>query len=94
MQVVIDIDKEIYETIKNNVIVISGLRNGKKFLSNVFMAVANGTPYQEPAIDEIRAKIEKLKAWIPGCTMYGSNQIDGINMVLRIFDEYKTESEE
>jgi uncharacterized protein YlzI (FlbEa/FlbD family) len=47
----------------------------------------------ESAVDEIRAKIEKLKAWIPKETMSGSCEIDGIDRVLRIFDEYKTKSE-
>jgi uncharacterized protein YlzI (FlbEa/FlbD family) len=43
----------------------------------------------EPTIAEIRAEIEKLKARIPECTIYGSNQIDGINMVLKhVLDKY------
>lgn len=42
MQVIINIDDEIYETIKT--IEISELRSGKSFLSKVFDAIANGVP--------------------------------------------------
>lgn len=42
MQVVIDIDDEVYERLKNSEVLVSGLRSGKHFLSKVCMAVANG----------------------------------------------------
>ena len=44
MQIVIDIPDEIYETLKNNGVIVNGLRCGKTFLSEVFAAIANGTP--------------------------------------------------
>lgn len=44
MQVVIDIDDKIYETLRNSEVLVSGLRSGKTFLSKVCMAVANGVP--------------------------------------------------
>jgi hypothetical protein len=44
MQVVIDIDDEIYERLRNSEVLVSGLRSGKTFLSKVCMAVANGIP--------------------------------------------------
>lgn len=44
MQVVIHIDKEIYEALKNGEVMISGLRSGKTFMAKIFTAVANGTP--------------------------------------------------
>lgn len=44
MQVVIDIDDEIYERLRNSEVMVSGLRSGKTFLSKVCMAVANGVP--------------------------------------------------
>jgi uncharacterized protein YlzI (FlbEa/FlbD family) len=48
----------------------------------------------EPTIAEIRAEIEKFKARIPRETVYGSNQISGIDMVLKhVFDKYETKSE-
>jgi hypothetical protein len=55
---------------------------------------------KEPTIGEMRTKIEKLKFEIRKghlCGMdrvYGNNMILGINMVLKIFDEYETKSEE
>jgi uncharacterized protein YlzI (FlbEa/FlbD family) len=48
----------------------------------------------EPTIGEIRTRIEKLKAKIPKETMYGGAMIHGMDMVLRMFDEYKTERED
>lgn len=85
MQIVINMPDAEYEAIKNST----------RPLYYAEHLIKEGTPLEhEPTIDEIRTRIEKLKAWIPGCTMYGSNQIDGINMVLRIFDEYKAESED
>lgn len=44
MQVAINIDREIYEALKNGEVMISGLRSGKTFMSKIFTAVANGTP--------------------------------------------------
>lgn len=44
MELVIDIDDEIYEVLKNGGIVVSGMRSGKTFASKLCMAVANGTP--------------------------------------------------
>ena len=44
MELVIDIDDEIYEALKSGGIVVSGLRSGKTFLSKVCMAVASGVP--------------------------------------------------
>ncbi len=42
MQVVINLDNEIYEKLKNDAVKISGLRSGKTFTSKVY--VANGVP--------------------------------------------------
>jgi len=42
MQVVINIDDEIYERLRNSEVLVSGLRSGKRFLSKVLIAVANG----------------------------------------------------
>lgn len=79
MRVVVDIPDDEYKAIKDS----------DRPLYYAEHLIKDGTPYQEPTIDEIRAKIEKLKTWIPKETMYGSNQIDGINMVLKhIIDKY------
>jgi hypothetical protein len=52
MQVVIDIDDEIYERLKNSEVMVSGLRSGKTFLSKVCMAVANGVPLDVSILEE------------------------------------------
>ena len=44
MRFVIDVDDELYERLKNNVTMISGLRSGKTIMSDIYMAVANGVP--------------------------------------------------
>ena len=46
MQVVIDIDDKIYETLKDNdeMLIVSGMRSGKAFALDICYATANGTP--------------------------------------------------
>jgi hypothetical protein len=56
MQVVIDIDDEIYERLKNSEVLVSGLRSGKHFLSKVCMAVANGEPIGVSSHEEYEDK--------------------------------------
>ncbi len=55
MQVVIDIDDEIYERLRNSEVLVSGLRSGKTFLSKVCMAVANGVPIDVSIPEENKA---------------------------------------
>ena len=84
MKVVINVPDDEYEAIKNST----------RPLYYAEHLIKEGTPYQELAIDEIRAKIKKRQAKIPKETMYGSAMIHGIDWALNIIDEYKTESEE
>lgn len=49
MQVVINIEDEVYKRLKNSEVLVSGLRSGKTFLSKVCMAVANGVPLPQRA---------------------------------------------
>lgn len=44
MQIVIDIDEDLYDHIKNSYILCSGMRTGKSFIAVIFNAIANGTP--------------------------------------------------
>jgi len=44
MELVINLDDEIYEVLKNGGTVVSGLLGGKTFLSKVCMAVVSGVP--------------------------------------------------
>jgi hypothetical protein len=57
MEVVIDIDDEIYERLKNSEVLVSGFRSGKTFLSKVCMAVANGVPLDVPITEEDKAYV-------------------------------------
>jgi hypothetical protein len=85
MQIVINMPDDEYKAIKNST----------RPLYYVEHLVKEGTPLeQEPTIGEIRTRIEKLKAKIPKETMYGGAMIHGMDMVLRMFDEYKTERED
>lgn len=43
MQIVIDIDEDLYDHIKNSYILCSGMRTGKSFIAVIFNAIANGT---------------------------------------------------
>ena len=88
-----DIIVELYES--RGVTYVYKINNNDPFRVKEHVDEIIAKIESEPTIDEIRAKIEKLKAKIPKETMYGSSQIDGINMVLKhIFDEYKTKSED
>ena len=64
MQVVIDIDDEIYERLRNSEVLVSGLRSGKHFLSKVFMAVADGVelPKGHGRIADIDKVLEEMRA--------------------------------
>lgn len=84
MQVVITVPDDEYKAIKNSA----------RPLYYAEHLIKDGTPYQEPTVDKIRAKIEKRITEIPRETMYGGAMIHGMEMVLRMFDECETESEE
>jgi hypothetical protein len=85
MQIVINMSDDEYKAIKNST----------RPLYYVEHLVKDGTPLeQEPTIGEIRTRIEKRKSEIPKETMYGGAMIHGMDMVLRIFDEYEAKSEE
>lgn len=84
MQVVITVPDDEYKAIKNST----------RPLYYAEHLIKEGTPYQESDIDKVRTKIKKRITEIPRETMYGSAMIHGMEMVLRILDEYKTESEE
>ena len=47
VELVIKVDKEIYESLKNGGVMISGLRSEKTFISKILTAVANGTLLQK-----------------------------------------------
>ena len=63
MQVVINIEDETYERLKNSEILVSGLRSGKHFLSKVCMAVANGVelPKGHGDLVDIDKVFERMK---------------------------------
>jgi len=84
MRVVIDMPDDEYKVIKNTT----------RPLYYAEHLIKEGKPYQEPTVDKIRAKIEKRITEIPRETMYGGAMIHGMEMVLRMFDEYEMESEE
>jgi hypothetical protein len=78
MQVVINIDEEIYEALKNGEVMISGLRSGKTFMSKIFTAVANGTPLPKGHGRLIDADAINLKDISPvdGFSVYGATAED------------------
>lgn len=44
MKMVIDIDEDIYNHIKNNYIVFNGMRTGKTFMAIIYNAIGKGIP--------------------------------------------------
>ena len=60
---VINIEDETYERLKNSEILVSGLRSGKHFLSKVCMAVANGVelPKGHGDLVDIDKVFERMK---------------------------------
>lgn len=84
MRVVINVPDDEYKAIKDS----------DRPLYYAEHLIKDGTPYQEPTVDKIRAKIEKRITEIPRETMYGGAMIHGMEMVLRMFDECEMESEE
>lgn len=84
MKVVITMPDDEYKAIKNST----------RPLYYAEHLIKEGTPYQAPTVDKIRAKIEKRITEIPKETMYGSAMIHGMEMVLRMFNECETESED
>lgn len=85
MQIVIDIPKEIYETLRKADAIISSQRSNKSLTSIIFDAVAKGTP-----LNKIRAEIDGAK--VPKNQM--SFFRDGINYALHIIDKYRNEVRE
>ena len=93
IDLVIKIPEEMYEALRKAYVITSGIRSGKTFMSDIYNAVANGTP-----LDKIRTEI---KAMFPpaGEWMYdeGSQEntvCEVLADVLRIIDTYEIESEE
>ena len=79
MKLIIDIDEEIYKSIK------IGMRN-RDDMAEIGEAVENGIP-----LDKIRAEIEALEE---GITSYHNDRPWIFkDEVLAIFDKYKAESE-
>ena len=44
MKVVIEIDEDIYEGLKNNKAMIGALRSGKTVMTKILIAIVTGTP--------------------------------------------------
>ena len=62
MKVVIDIDEEIYEGLKNNKAMIGALRSGKTVMTKILIAIVTGIPLaecnrNERDLDELEQRI-------------------------------------
>ena len=44
MQIMVELNKELYNALQKNYILIGGMRGGKTLLTGLLSAIANGTP--------------------------------------------------
>jgi hypothetical protein len=73
VELVIKVDKEIYESLKNGEVMISGLRSEKTLMSKILAAVANGTPL--PKGSERLINADELARRIAGHSDYHGDDI-------------------
>ena len=73
VELVIKLDEEIYEALKNGEVMISGLRNEKTFISKILTTVANGTPLSKGSERLINA--DELARRIAGHSDYHGDDI-------------------
>lgn len=88
MQVVISIDEEIYESLKNGEVMISGLRNEKTFMSKILTAVANGTPLPKGckrlvSVDDLE-ECQEIMNTIDGESKYAVRMDDIRNLQIQL----------